>query len=761
MTTRNEHVLAGCTATPLASYLKALAVLRLVAEQADDPDATSCWRNDTFVLRTRLNRDELLRFFLEDYRPTPLVAPWNGGSGFYYQEGKLKEKDPVTGKKIKTGKRDHPTEATRALEAIERSSCERLRNYRAAILAGRSVVRRFGLVKAPENKPERIKDAFLQNFRNTAPGDVLPWLDAAIVLADGEPEFPPLLGTGGNDGNLDFTNNFMQRLCEVFDASSGEPKAESEGWLATALFGEVAPGLPERSIGQFAPGSAGGPNASAGFEGAARINPWDFILMLEGALLFAASAARRLESSAAAVLSAPFTVRSRLATAGAAAITDDFKQKDQKEIPNRGEIWMPLWHAPFTLDEVQSLFSEGRAALGTRPARDGLDFARAVAHLGVDRGITAFQRYGFLMRSGKAFLATPLARVPVKRNPKADLIDEIGDWLDLVQCHARDDKTPQSFRLLAAQLDAALFALTQRAERPAVERVLRLLGRIEATATVSSSVREAIGPVSRLSLRWVTESDDGSAEFRIALALAGLSMRAEDNGKPVTIGIRPHFVPISRSGRDWDKQSHLVCWGMGSIERNMAALLRRRRIEAVRVGAEGEFLHSQTGASLDDVHYFLSGETDERRIAELIHGLSCVNLYGWQAQNIDRAPIPIPTAYALLKPFFTAESLLKAIGWLPPDRSLRLPAEIPARLAADDVNGALRIAWQRLRVVGCKLPSRHAPQVPRGSDGPRLLAALTIPLTRTETDHTLRRLGIAPARKETLDDDVLIAETQD
>ncbi|MGH8526096.1 MAG: hypothetical protein ACREXY_18400, partial [Gammaproteobacteria bacterium] len=82
----NELVLHGCTPTPLASYLKALALLRLVAEAGTDgggdPDASGFWRADEFVLRTRLTKEELRAFFLERYHPTPLLSPWNGRAGF-------------------------------------------------------------------------------------------------------------------------------------------------------------------------------------------------------------------------------------------------------------------------------------------------------------------------------------------------------------------------------------------------------------------------------------------------------------------------------------------------------------------------------------------------------------------------------------------------------------------------------------------------------------------------------------------------------
>ncbi|MBZ0119544.1 MAG: hypothetical protein K8H88_21315, partial [Sandaracinaceae bacterium] len=64
----NEHVLSGCRPAPLASYLKALGVLRLLGEQAD-PSARGCWRDDTFVVCTTLDLDALLEFFLGQYRP--------------------------------------------------------------------------------------------------------------------------------------------------------------------------------------------------------------------------------------------------------------------------------------------------------------------------------------------------------------------------------------------------------------------------------------------------------------------------------------------------------------------------------------------------------------------------------------------------------------------------------------------------------------------------------------------------------------------
>ena len=143
-----EHVLQGCAPVPLAGYLKALGVFRLVAEQKD-ADARGFWRNERFVLKTRLPKDELTAFFLDEFCPTPVISPWNGGSGFYFQEGKTKEKDSITGKRTKTGVRDQPTEATRVLDNILVSKAERLRAYREAIESAKASLKSRSLNAAP------------------------------------------------------------------------------------------------------------------------------------------------------------------------------------------------------------------------------------------------------------------------------------------------------------------------------------------------------------------------------------------------------------------------------------------------------------------------------------------------------------------------------------------------------------------------------------------------------------------------------------
>ncbi|MEW5826297.1 MAG: hypothetical protein AB1778_05645, partial [Candidatus Bipolaricaulota bacterium] len=76
------HELTGFRPDALATYLGGLGVLRLLAEQRD-PGARAFWRDERFVIVTSLGWKEVEEFFLQDYAPTPVLAPWNMESGFF------------------------------------------------------------------------------------------------------------------------------------------------------------------------------------------------------------------------------------------------------------------------------------------------------------------------------------------------------------------------------------------------------------------------------------------------------------------------------------------------------------------------------------------------------------------------------------------------------------------------------------------------------------------------------------------------------
>jgi CRISPR-associated protein Csx17 len=593
-----QLTLNGCTPVPLAHYLKALGILRLLSEQSD-VTVTGSWRGDRLELNSSLGTDELVKFFSQSYRPTPVLAPWNGGSGFFPKDNDV------------------------ALVAIEKSEVARLVTYRAGIEAARRELQRLELKAKPDGE---TKTLLLQSCRNSFPEDALGWIDAVFVLGEDGAKFPPLLGTGGNDGRLEFTNNFMQRITEVLNPKTGEPTIESERWLQAALFSNTAPALAMKApIGQFFPGAAGGANSTSGFDAPSAVTPWDFILMIEGALLFAAASVKRLESADNGSLVYPFCVRQAGVGYASAASSD--------EAEARCEMWMPLWSEPTTLAELRTIFSEGRAQVRGRAARNGVDFAQAAVTLGVDRGIVAFQRYGFQVRNGLSYFATPLERVVVRRNARADLLADIEQWHDRLRQKAgprANPEPPASMARALNQLERSIFELCRNDSTGSLQSLLAALGATERALARSFkwTTGSYLRPLHGLKKKWLDDANDGSSEFRLAQSVA--AMRAWF-GKE-TLWFRQHLEPIGvgsnkdRSWISWDETpGNDVAWREGDLADSLNAILTRRLVRAEKAGARGWPDWSPRSAQLADITAFIEGRTNDALLADLIWGLSLVD----------------------------------------------------------------------------------------------------------------------------------------
>jgi CRISPR-associated protein Csx17 len=78
----HEIELRGCTEEPLINYLKALGIFRIVHKQKDK-SVKGYWKNGYFCLKTVLSPEELEKFFLEEFEPSPFFGPWGSRSGFW------------------------------------------------------------------------------------------------------------------------------------------------------------------------------------------------------------------------------------------------------------------------------------------------------------------------------------------------------------------------------------------------------------------------------------------------------------------------------------------------------------------------------------------------------------------------------------------------------------------------------------------------------------------------------------------------------
>jgi CRISPR-associated protein Csx17 len=689
----NRITLTGCAPDTLIHYLKALGILRLVGEQLD-ARVRGAWHGSAFIIETEKTKDELVDFFLNKYCPTPIVAPWNGGSSFYPKDRSQRE----------------------TADALCAIGSERLDDYRETIRRAREIV--GALPESPKDKDE--KAALLRACRRELPDAALEWLDAAFVLSDERTSYPPLLGTGGNDGRLEFTINFMARLLLVLPEAAKErnddkQRAQSERNLRFALFAEGTPVLESAAVGQFHPGGAGGVNLTQGVTGGALVNAWDFVLAIEGALLLASATTRQLAAGVRVGASFPFTAQSSTVGYGTATLGESV----------RAEMWLPIWSRMSSVKEIAHVFGEGRARFGgqarrgkeksqnedesrrgstvepRRDARSGFDFARAVAELGVDRGIDAFARYGFIERNGLAYLATPLGRFEVpsdkETNTHAALIAEIDGWLDKLRRATRStDKTPQRFISARLEIEDAIFALCaskdegQRKEHLCA--VLLALGAAEMELARGPKFRNGHGipPLASLTTAWADECDDDSPEYRIACALASIVDR--DGLAPVRVNIEP--VKFEKKF-DWSANDVRVVCGAGRFADNLALVLRRRWIDARREDlwsdakhdtgkkVDGEnasqLMHARRAMSarrfvqLDDVARFISEDVDDDKIEAYLRALMLINwrsakrsrlLFASDSKQADRrierrAAERRHPAYALLKLLFLSDDVFK------------------------------------------------------------------------------------------------------
>ena len=750
------HRLDGCAPAPLAYYLKAIGILRLVAEQADR-DARGWWEGEHFRLATKLTREDLEAFFSSDYEPTPLVSPWNKGAGFFLERDPALSPIEDSRSRRFAGFRSGIDASRSRLEDLAKADKE-IRNIKAETkLRGMSVAERNRIrssedyksrLREAEKRFKRLKADLIPGFRLNWRGACREWMDAAMVLGDdGTPKFPALLGTGGNDGRLDFTNNFMKRIGEVFDLDSidGGPRSAAPAWISGALWGLPVPGnLSGQPVGQYLPGTAGGANNSNGPDSDSMVNPMDFILMLEGTIAFTSHASRRLGSSDSSRAASPFTV-SACGAAYSSASADDESA--------RGEQWMPLWSRPSSYGELRRLLAEGRAQVGAKAAREPLDLARAVRRLGTARGIKAFQRYGYIERNGQSNLAVPLGRFDVAEGHSERLacIDDLDLWLRRTRREARGRNASDRLAAAEKRLTDALFAVTRRHRDPGCwQYVLGHLAEVEETMTHGSGF--AAQPVPRLRPEWVTASYDGTAEFRLALAFA-LQARAFRRERRTPVDpVRRHWLPLDRE-RPWrfatsgsgsatrlDMQPDVVMHGRRAVG-DAVALVERRVMEASQCEGRRLPLEAAPGAaaSIADLTALLAGGVDLDRTLTLARALMALDRKRWAEQHLVIEP---PRASDWPDDVWLAIRLCTLPWPLRMHSGFELdigtdPALV-RRLAAGDAASAIAVALRRLGAAGVRCSVRAGAASPETA---RLwAAALAFPITRGTARRFLHRL---------------------
>jgi CRISPR-associated protein Csx17 len=608
-----RHVMPGLQPEPLAGYLAGLGLIRVLGEQADK-NATTAWTPNGLTVTTSV--PDIAQWLADEYKPMPVLSPWNGGSGF--------------------GSKDK--ESLRRLDSLRANPSARLTNLRAAIEIAEDVIRKARKVGWITDSGVADKNKVVLEFRNRCPDDLLPWIDAAIVLADDDTFFPPILGTGGNDGRLEFSTNFHQQLIELVGVTSAKDRAHSLAAARDLLDGTQTTPLSDVPIGQFDPGNAGGPGSSRFGAAGSLANPWSYVLVVEGSVLFAASATRK-NQHAAGRAAMPFTVNPSPDGSTSGAVGEE----------SRGEVWAPVWHQDCTLAEIKQLFAEARASWRGRPARRAIDFYAATRTLGVARGIDEFTRYGLQRRNGLAFAAVPLDRVLVSERPAVQLSARVEDWVSRVGGSEASTAVAEAVRgfqkahLEFARDGGALTLAAMLAALTTLEMAVGRSGRAKDAAPVRFTPNA--GPF----LDVLAEIDE--PEFRVSVGIASCAARPSEGQRRT---MRQILLPIDPAS-GWQDSPIVPGFGARPLVDILAEVLIWRCRTATLDDNAARFRGAPTfssgvGVPAADLHALADGQLDDDRLDLYLR--ACLAL-SWRNVKPDwtavRPDLPV-TTLALLHP---------------------------------------------------------------------------------------------------------------
>lgn len=732
--------LVGLRTRPMSTYLAALGVFRIVCAQADE-DARASWSGRHLQLHSELGVEELTDFLASRYQPTPLVAPWNGKDQGGFRPGAK-------------------TRSTDLVSWIRGGDASRLRAYREVVVATDRVVATPGWQQLNESTDKRDKVESIRILHNSLPDVALPFMDAAVALTADGIGYPPIFGTGGNVGRLDLVVNFIEHLKRIFEPGRGEHPG---AWLEEVLFDRPAVGV-RSTPGQFDYAGVGGANLGRAGAAPERVNPWTFVLAVEGALSFAASATRRMGSERSQT-AALFTVRASPSGFASASAAEGAK----------GELWLPTWKHPWSWRELEAFLGEGRASWGAGQARTGTDLLRSVRTLGTERGVDEFERYLFLERNGQSPAAVPVGSIQVTERVSelVHLTRDLDRWVQRLNQGA-DDRVSAPVRSARRRVNRALYDLAERPDRERLRSLLLAVAHAERAVQRSSQFRalSGIGPAPALSGTWVDELRTDEPEF----AIARLLTNGHDRWDRGTAADRPPrslrelIRPIEVDGRGTITQfsrRRVAVEGLGSrsvvdvladvaVERARSAPQVPDREEPPFRGVRPQFaVWSNADSAIDPragralAESLACGGLDEVRLGEWLEVLVLTAPLGLMAAEAHptalRPSVPAPI-WRLFAPWFGQRTLVSrgrmadgdglATGWrLVPVVRRTWPGRLRAATGTD-LSGIVREVRSGYAAAGT-LPGFDPTSLGTGLDralmadaraAVRALAALMVPI---------------------------------
>ena len=702
--TLHDLELPNITPIPLGSYLAAIGLLR--AAGSAFPESRGWWSEaGTFWLRSRKTADELVEWLTDEREPDAFVRPWNP--------------DPNEDRRALQDLPESWKRARRALEfsvrQVEKS--EELKELRRQIKDRKAELKKRGVDAKQDLEISRLATNIekvsqlvgVMALRSLAPETLLPSFDCARVMTgDGATVDGPLLGSGGNDGKRDFMLVYLRQLRATL-----ADRARSAVWLRSALGleGAGSEGFPEESGNSWFPDSVKIHNSGQeGFFTKQPASPWAYLLACEGVCSLAGGSSRRLGINAGPSGTFPFIflapAYSRKETAGK---TD-------------AEFWAPLWSKPARWTEVAQLLRTGRAAVSGNAARKPHQIAEALLARGVDRGISAFQRFSLdHTTSANTFEVIPLGRFQTRDGDgvAAQCLAELEEW------HARlpQDSTKVVVGIRRRVEDAILNVCESPYEAVRWERLLVTCADAELRIARNKSFREQSRRLPPLSAEWLRFAAAGAmdGEFLFAAAVGSIT------------NLRENIFGVKR------------VWAGVDLLQDLAEILRRRLLDDS--GTEGVPLAGSYACPPKVLAAFLNGLLDEHRIQTLIPAFALLARIPTWKPNVLGLPLPgteslrgacVPMALTLMKCLFQPENLRlgNRLAFGDAKFAPRCP-EALATLLAGDAARAVQHASRRLRACGL----RPVPIPAVGVDLPtckRWAAALLVPWPRMCLEQGLR-----------------------
>jgi len=472
-------------------------------------------------------------------------------------------------------------------------------------------------------------------WRAEADESDLPVLASHLVPGEKRNSFNPIFGTGGNAGKRLFASGWMKAKTTVLKPARNIRPDDLRADLHAFLIGESC-----SILGDFAAGSwfsSANKVYNSGFQrpfAEGQITPWAMLLACEAFPLLAGSTSRLIGAHRKQNAAFPFVTRAPAPETEAAC---------GQWI---GDFWAPVWQRPFSLAEATAVFQLGKAELDGKAALSSAAFAGAIVQRGVDTGITEFRCFTLQRTTSDNTFESQLTRVIAipKENPTfSELFRRILLFRDRLPEDRMQGKSWR-FKGLRGPLDRALLELAQVIgegnEQRQFEAALNVLdAQFTALAKVdrNKTHREAKVTFERLPLDllvWLAKHEGGSAEFRLAVAIASLKSEIPParNGRHAPPRLPQPFLAY-RLGAVPEKYFWSIpkdrpmraIWSPRALVDNLCALARRRLIDSHASGIAP--FRSHFPAPLADVLAFLQGETDDLLLARWIDRLS---LFDWR-----------------------------------------------------------------------------------------------------------------------------------